>query len=85
MIEIEARDLMGRQAFVSAFDEVFEGSPWLADRAWPSRPFDGRASLHSAMANVVRSATCEERLALLRAHSELAGGPRRSDDGGLRQ
>jgi hypothetical protein len=73
MFEIEAVNRMDRQAFVRAFGKVFEHSPWVAERAWSSRPFDGLTSLHRAMADVVRSGTSEERLALLRAHPELAG------------
>jgi 2-oxo-4-hydroxy-4-carboxy-5-ureidoimidazoline decarboxylase len=73
MIQIEAVNRMDRQAFVRTFGKVFEHSHWVAERAWSSRPFAGLASLHGAMVDVVRSATSEERLELLRAHPELAG------------
>jgi 2-oxo-4-hydroxy-4-carboxy-5-ureidoimidazoline decarboxylase len=53
--------------------EVFERSPWVAERAWKRGPFASRDALHAAMMQAVRDATREEQLALIRAHPELAG------------
>lgn len=53
--------------------EVFEHSPWVAERAWKRGPFASADALHAAMMAVVREATPEEQLALIRAHPELAG------------
>ena len=61
------------QAFVAAFGEVFEHSPWVAGRAWARRPFASIDALHAAMMDAVRAAPAEEQLALVRAHPELAG------------
>ena len=52
---------------------VFEHSPWVAERAWRKQPFRTREALHEEMMAVVRSASREEQLALIRAHPELAG------------
>ena len=52
---------------------VFEHSPWVAERAWPRGPFASLAAMHAAMMQAVAEATREERLALIRAHPELAG------------
>ena len=52
---------------------VFEHSPWVAERAWPRGPFGSIDALHVAMMEVVRAASREEQLALVRAHPELAG------------
>jgi len=62
-----------KQAFVARFGGVFEHSPWVAERAWESRPFAGLDSLHKAMLETVSKAKREEQLALVRAHPELAG------------
>jgi OHCU decarboxylase len=62
-----------KQAFVARFGGVFEHSPWVAERAWESRPFAGLDSLHKAMVETVSKAKREEQLALVRAHPELAG------------
>jgi OHCU decarboxylase len=60
---------------------VFEHSPWVAERAWPRGPFGSVDALHAAMMDVVRAASREEQLALVRAHPELAG--REALEGGL--
>lgn len=54
--------------------EVFEHSPWVAERAWSKQPFASPDALHREMMGVVRAASREEQLALVRAHPELAGG-----------
>ncbi len=59
--------------FVAALGGVFEHSPWIAERAYASRPFADTAALHAAMVDVVRGASRDEQLGLLRAHPELAG------------
>lgn len=64
---------MGRAAFVAELGAVFEHSPWVAERAFERRPFRSVDELHAAMMDVVRAASPAERLALLRAHPELAG------------
>lgn len=62
---------MDREQFTAALGWVFEGSPWVAERAWQHRPFRSLAELHEAMCTAVRSASREEQLALIRAHPEL--------------
>lgn len=52
---------------------VFEHSPWVAERAWRKQPFASLEALHDEMMAVVRQASREEQLALIRAHPELAG------------
>jgi OHCU decarboxylase len=53
---------------------VFEHSPWVAERAWRERPFGSIDALHAAMMRAVHAASAAEKLALVRAHPELAGG-----------
>jgi allantoate deiminase len=64
---------MPRDAFIAAIGHCFEHSPWIAERAWPNRPFASLSDLHEKLAAVVRSATTEEQLALIRAHPDLVG------------
>ena len=54
------------------FGGVFEGSPWVAERAWATRPFGSLDALHAAMVDVVTRAPSEVRMALIRAHPDLA-------------
>jgi 2-oxo-4-hydroxy-4-carboxy-5-ureidoimidazoline decarboxylase len=49
---------------------LFEHSPWIEERA-DARPSSG--DRHADLMAVVREATPDERLALIRAHPELAG------------
>lgn len=59
--------------FVAALDGIFEHSPWVARRAWPRRPFAHREALAQALEEAMLDASMEEKLALIRAHPELAG------------
>jgi beta-ureidopropionase / N-carbamoyl-L-amino-acid hydrolase len=54
-------------------DGVYEHSPWIAEAALKSRPFRSVAHLKRALVEVVRNASREQQLQLLRAHPELAG------------
>jgi 2-oxo-4-hydroxy-4-carboxy-5-ureidoimidazoline decarboxylase len=64
---------MSGDDFRRALGAVFEHSPWVAERAWPARPFATCDALHTAMAAAVRQASREEQVALLRAHPDLGG------------
>ena len=56
MIALDALNAMDRAAFVAAVGDIFEHAPWVAQRAWPGRPFAGVAALHDAMMQAVRDA-----------------------------
>lgn len=73
MITMEALNAMDRAAFTEALGGIFEHSPWIAEAAWERRPFAERDDLHRAMVDVVARAGRDRRLALVRAHPELAG------------
>src|SRR4051794_34268202 len=64
---------LDRDAFVARFGGVFEDSPWIAQAAWERGPYATVGALHAAMVAAVRDAPREARLALIRAHPELAG------------
>jgi 2-oxo-4-hydroxy-4-carboxy-5-ureidoimidazoline decarboxylase len=65
--------------FVETLGWIFEGSPWVAERAWAARPFPTVDALHAAMVAAVDAAAPHERLALLRAHPDLGARARMSD------
>ncbi|MBQ5965409.1 allantoate amidohydrolase [Massilia sp. ZL223] len=60
-------------AFVERLRGIYEHSPWIAERAAAQRPFASLAALKLALQAVVDTAGEDARLALLRAHPELAG------------
>jgi OHCU decarboxylase len=67
---------LDRDAFIAAFGDIYEHSPWVAartyDRGEPAR-FDSVDSLHAQMAAVLLDASRDEQLALINAHPDLAG------------
>jgi 2-oxo-4-hydroxy-4-carboxy-5-ureidoimidazoline decarboxylase len=62
---------MDRDTFVAAFGGVFEDSPWVAETAWQSVPFESIDDLVETLCDVVRRAGRGRQLALLRVHPEL--------------
>ncbi len=64
---------MEQRDFTRALGDIFEHSPWVAERAWQARPFANLDSLCAAMAAVVEAADGDAKLTLLRAHPDLAG------------
>lgn len=63
---------MDRADFTKIVAPVFEHSPWVAARTCSRRPFSSREDLHAALCNTVRQASAEEKMALIRAHPDLA-------------
>lgn len=72
-LRLEAVNALNEQAFVELLGEVFEHSPWVASRAFGAGPFADLPELHAAMVHEMQRASSAEKLALLRAHPELAG------------
>ena len=64
--------------FVAALGNVFEYSPWIAEQAALARPFAGVQQLFGAMRMIVEQATPEVKLALIRAHPDLANKTQRA-------
>ena len=62
-----------RARFVAVLGGIFEHSPWVAQRAFEAKPFADLPALHGAMVEAMRNARRDEKLALIRAHPELAG------------
>ncbi len=61
------------EAFTALLGNVFEHSPWVAQKAWLRSPFADVAELHLHMMAALHAAERPQQLALLRAHPELAG------------
>lgn len=72
-VTLPALSALPCDAFVVRLGDIFEHSPWVAERAWQKRPFASLDELHAAMVAAVDAAEHEEQLALIRAHPELAG------------
>jgi len=64
----------------SAFADIAEHSPWVAEAAFKHAPFKSREDLIARFTNVVMAAEQALQLALLRAHPDLATRAKLTDD-----
>ncbi|MET0532298.1 MAG: 2-oxo-4-hydroxy-4-carboxy-5-ureidoimidazoline decarboxylase, partial [Microvirga sp.] len=67
---------MSKRLFVELYGDIFEHSPWIAERAYDAgltTAQDTAEGLHAAMVHVLSEATRDQKLALIRAHPDLAG------------
>src|SRR5260370_20828314 len=64
--------------FVAALANIFEYSPWIAEHAASARPFAGVNQMFGAMKAAVDRAPSELRLALIKAHPDLANKTQRA-------
>lgn len=71
--------------FISSFGDVAEHSPWVAREASGFRPFAGRQAMIVAFETAVRAANRDAQLALIRAHPDLAGRAKLTDDSAKEQ
>ena len=62
---------LDQAGFVDAVGWIFEHSPWVAERAFSTRPFPSLDVLHALMTDQVERATFAEKLALIQAHPDL--------------
>ena len=80
MLDIAAVNGLAPADFVARFGDVAEHSPWVAEAAAASRPFATREAMIAAFASAVAAAPHDVRLALVRAHPDLAGRAARAGD-----
>ena len=59
--------------FIRALSAIYEHSPWVAEAVVEQRPFTDVDALAAAMARAVAMADDAARMALIRAHPQLAG------------
>lgn len=72
-LSIAEVNALSEDDFVARFGDVAENSPWVAERAADGRPYRDREMMIAAFALAVDKASTPERLALIRAHPDLAG------------
>ncbi|WP_213877602.1 2-oxo-4-hydroxy-4-carboxy-5-ureidoimidazoline decarboxylase [Pseudomonas sp. dw_358] len=67
---------LSRPQFVEAFKDVYEHSPWVAEKAYDlgaTRELDRIEAVHQRMSDVLLSSDHAAQLALINAHPDLAG------------
>src|SRR6202051_4566754 len=67
-----------KRELVAALSNIFEYSPWIAEQAASARPFAGVKQLFAAMKAAVDRGAPELRLALIKAHPDLANKTQRA-------
>lgn len=80
MMSIADVNAMSPRAFIEAFGDVAEHSPWVAREVESSRPFATRDALVACFASAIRAANRDAQLALIRAHPDLATRAKLTDD-----
>jgi OHCU decarboxylase len=62
-----------RASYLEALEPLFEGSPWIAAETISRRPFKDEAHLYGELCAVLRRASPDRQLGVIRAHPDLAG------------
>ena len=73
MITLEQLNRASEADFTALLDGTYEHSPWIAQKAFPKRPYQSLVQLKLALADIVRKSGRDAQLKLIRAHPELAG------------
>lgn len=73
VINLDQINRASREEFTRLLEGTYEHSPWIAESAWQARPFKTLSSLKRALIEAVRNSARADKLALIRAHPELAG------------
>jgi 2-oxo-4-hydroxy-4-carboxy-5-ureidoimidazoline decarboxylase len=69
---LEALNKASAADFAAALANIVEHSPWIAQTVVQARPFANLVGLRDAIASAIKNASPVQRLALLRAHPDLA-------------
>jgi 2-oxo-4-hydroxy-4-carboxy-5-ureidoimidazoline decarboxylase len=78
MWKLSDLNVCSKDDFVAALANVFEHSPWVAEQAAALRPFAGAGQLLAGMTAALERAPEELRIALIRAHPDLANKTQRA-------
>ena len=71
-LTLDALNQVSATDFAAALGNICEHSPWIAEAVAQARPFANLAALRDAMVGLIEAAGPEQRLALIRAHPDLA-------------
>lgn len=72
LIDLEQLNTAPLQVALQMLDGLYEGSPWIAERALQNRPFRSWAHLKHCLCEVLRNADPQAQIALVRAYPERA-------------
>src|SRR2546425_687081 len=70
-ISISQVNHLSQKEFVEKFGRLFQGGDWIAESAWPKRPFQSLYELRRALQEAVFDAPPERQLELIRSYPDL--------------
>lgn len=73
MHSVAALNALDAPTFIAVLGDIYEHSPWVAERASRLRPFADFVQLADVLHGIVLAADRSEQMTLIRAHPELAG------------
>jgi 2-oxo-4-hydroxy-4-carboxy-5-ureidoimidazoline decarboxylase len=85
MMSISDVNAMSPKAFIAAFGDVAEHSPWVAREADAARPFASREALVRQFETAIRAANHDAQMTLIRAHPDLATKAKLTEDSSKEQ
>jgi 2-oxo-4-hydroxy-4-carboxy-5-ureidoimidazoline decarboxylase len=85
MMTIGDVNAMSPKAFLEAFGDVAEHSPWVAREASSFRPFANRDEMALHFERALKGANRDAQLALIRAHPDLATRAKLTEDSSKEQ
>jgi 2-oxo-4-hydroxy-4-carboxy-5-ureidoimidazoline decarboxylase len=77
-ISIAELNSFSHEKFVDYLGSIYEHSPWIVAGTWSARPFASLDDLRAKLDRTLQAASPEARLALIKAHPDLAGRLARS-------
>ncbi len=80
MMSLSTVNSLTPRAFLEAFGDVAEHSPWVAREAGSAMPFATRDDMILSFERAFRAANHDAQLALVRAHPDLAGKAKLTED-----
>lgn len=72
-LTVDALNAMPKAEFVARLGSIYEHSAWVAEQTADERPFSGKEHLADRMRATVEKSAESAKLALIRAHPDLAG------------
>ncbi|WP_404328582.1 2-oxo-4-hydroxy-4-carboxy-5-ureidoimidazoline decarboxylase [Mesobacillus maritimus] len=80
MLTIDQLNAIDREPFIELLGGIFEHSPWVAEKAWESKPFTSFLHLHKEMVKVVEFSSKTQKIALIQNHPNLGDRVQMSEE-----
>lgn len=72
--------MLKKESFIKNYGGIYEHSPWIAEAAYETGNIGTFEMIHAAMKEAVTGASHEQKLALIKAHPDLACAEKMTED-----